>query len=107
MTDSDAQDTHLTLDEVRHLSMLARVGATEEELERMRSQLASILDSIAVLQEADTEGVEPTSQAIDVTNVLRDDASRPSRTREDILANAPLAQEGYVRVRGVFDDQVE
>lgn len=95
---------HLTLDEVRHLSMLSRVGATEEELAQMSTQLTSILDHIAVLGEADTTDVEPTGHASDVSNVLRKDVSRPSLSRGEALSNAPIAQEGYVRVRGVLDD---
>jgi aspartyl-tRNA(Asn)/glutamyl-tRNA(Gln) amidotransferase subunit C len=97
-------DPHLSLEEVRHLSQLARVGATEEELERMRSQLTSILEHVRVLQEVDTMGVEPTGHAIDVTNVFRRDEPRPSLDRSTVLANAPAAQEGYVRVRGVLEE---
>ena len=100
-----AQGTpELTLDEVRHLSALARVDATQQDLERMRAQLASILEHFRVLQEVDTTSVEPTGHAIAVENVMRDDTSRPSQTREQTLSNAPQAQEGYVRVRRVLED---
>ncbi|MBI4236421.1 MAG: Asp-tRNA(Asn)/Glu-tRNA(Gln) amidotransferase subunit GatC [Chloroflexi bacterium] len=94
----------LTLAEVRHLAALARVGATEEELERMRAQLASILANFRVLQEVDTTGVEPTGHAIAVENVMRGDEPHPSHPREETLANAPQAQEGFVRVRRVLED---
>ncbi len=102
MTDQSPID--LSLDDVRHLAMLARVGASEEDLERMRGQLANILENFRVLQEIDTDDVEPTGHAIAVENVFREDVSRPSIPREDVLENAPSAQEGYVRVRGVFDE---
>lgn len=101
---ADNESPSLTLDEVRHLAALARVGATEEELARMQAQLASILEHFRVLQEVNTTGVEPTGHAIAVENVMREDASRPSRTREETLANAPQAQEGFVRVRRVLED---
>ncbi len=94
----------LTVDDVRHLSLLARVGASEDDLEQMRGELTTILENFEVLQEVDTDDIEPTGHAIEVTNVFRDDDPRPSNPREDVLRNAPSSQEGYVRVRGVFDE---
>jgi len=84
--------------------MLARVGTSEDELEPMRGQLVDILESFKVLQEVNTDGVDPTAHAIAVENVFRDDSARQSNSREEVLKNAPSAQEGYVRVRGVFDE---
>lgn len=101
---SEGQQPALTLDELRHLAALARVGATEEDLERMRAQLTSILEHFRVLQEVDTTGLEPTGHAIALENVLREDDPRPSFPREEILANAPAAQEGSVRVRRVLEE---
>ena len=101
---ADNDPSELTTEDVRRLSMLARVGATDEDLERMRGELAGILENFRVLQEVDTEGVEPTGHAIAVENVFRPDEPHPSSPRGDVLQNAPSSQEGYVRVRGVFDD---
>ena len=102
MTNNDRSE--LTTEDVRRLSMLARVGASDEELERMRGELTTILENFQVLQEIETAEVEPTGHAIDVENVFRADDPRPSSPRDDVLQNAPSSQEGYVRVRGVFDD---
>ena len=104
MANDGRRSPDLTLDDVRHLAMLARVSTIEEDLEKMRGQLSSILDSIRVLADVDTEGVEPTAHAIAVENVFRDDESRASMDRDDVLRNAPSSQEGYVRVRAVFDE---
>ncbi|MDA1097038.1 MAG: aspartyl/glutamyl-tRNA amidotransferase subunit C, partial [Chloroflexi bacterium] len=64
MANDGLQSPDLTLDDVRHLAMLARVATSDEDLEKMRGQLASILDSIRVLGDVDTDGVEPTAHAI-------------------------------------------
>ena len=101
----DKDSSGLSIEEVEHLSMLARVGASKEDLEQMRGELAHILENFKILQDVGTDGVEPTAHAIAVENVFREDASRPSNPREEILENAPSSQEGYVRVRGVLDDQ--
>ena len=101
MTEPNAE---LGMDDVRHLAELARVGASEADLEQMRRDLVNILENFTVLEEVDTAGVEPTGHANAVENVFREDVSRPSISREDVLKNAPTAQEGYVRVRGVFDE---
>lgn len=95
-------------DLVRSLAELSRVGMTDEEVVAFGGQLDAIIESVSALQEVDTEGVEPTGHAIDVTNVYREDSDRESFGRDEMLSNAPAAQEGYVRVRYVFgEDETE
>jgi aspartyl-tRNA(Asn)/glutamyl-tRNA(Gln) amidotransferase subunit C len=53
------------------------------------AQLARILDYVEMLNEVDTDDVEPMAHAVEVTNVLREDAVRESLPREAALANAP------------------
>ncbi len=89
---------------VRTLAELSRVGMTDEEIVAFGGQLDAIIESVSALQEVDTTGVEPTGHAIDLTNVYREDAGRESYRRDDMLSNAPAAQEGYVRVRYVFGE---
>ena len=93
---------------VRSLAELSRVGMTEDEIKSFGGQLDAIIESVSALQEVDTEDIEPTGHAIDVTNVYREDSDRESYGREEMLSNAPAAQEGYVRVRYVFgEDETE
>lgn len=94
----------LTSDEVRHIALLARVGMTEEEIELMREQLSDILSHFRVLQQIDTDGVEPTAYSVETNSVMRDDEPRPGLPAEDALANAPRRQGDYVRVRPVLDN---
>ena len=93
----------VTKEEMRHIAALARVAMTDEELERMRDEMSNILDHFDVLQQVDTEGVEPTAHTADVRSVMRDDEVRPSATKEDVLSNAPLREEDFLRVRAVLE----
>ena len=92
----------LTMADVEHVAALARLGLSAEEKERLRDQLSSILGHIAALAELDTAAIAPTAQVLDVTNVLRDDAVRPSLPREAILANAPRQADGFFEVHAIL-----
>lgn len=89
--------------EVRHLARLARVSVTDEEVVRLQAQLSTILEHFELLNAIDTEGVPPTAQSFDLANVEREDTSRPSPSREELLSNAPKTDGPYVRVRAVLE----
>ena len=93
----------LTSEEVRHVAALARVAMTEDEVELMRSQLSNILEHVSVLNQVDTEGVEPTGHSVDVTSVMRDDEVADSARLEDVLANAPSRHDDFIRVKAVLE----
>lgn len=93
----------LTDEEVRHVAALARVAMTDDEVELMRSQLSNILDHVDVLNQVDTEGVEPTGHSVDVTSVMRDDDVLESARLEDVLANAPSTHDDFIRVKAVLE----
>ena len=76
-------------EQVRHVANLARLGLTEEEIERMGTQLDAILDSIEQIQELDLTEVPPTANPLDLSNVLRSDGPRPELSQEEALAPAP------------------
>ena len=75
--------------EVEKVSLLARLLLSDEELDRMTSQMGQILGYVDLLAEVDTSQVEPMAHALDVANVFREDAVRPSLDPESALANAP------------------
>lgn len=93
----------LTMDEVRKVALLARLRLSDEELERMQQQLSSILDYMQVLQEVDVTDVPPTAQVTDVVNVMRPDEVRPSLPIDEALADAPARENGYFKVKAVFE----
>lgn len=92
----------LTTEQVRSVAALARLGLSEAETERMRDQLSSILSSIELIEELDTEAIPPTAQTIDLTNVVRDDIAEASLPRDVVLANAPRHRDGFFEVRTPF-----
>jgi len=80
----------ISKNEVRHVTDLARLTLSNEELEAMTSQLDTILSYVDKLEELDTSAVEPTTHVLSVTNAFREDRVTDSLSREESLANAPL-----------------
>ena len=74
---------------VEKVAKLARLELTGEELDRYGQQLGAILDYIAKLEKLDVKGLEPLAHAVDTANVFREDAPRPSLSRDAALQNAP------------------
>ena len=81
--------TRLTRDDVAHLASLARIDLSEAELDRMLGELTVILDAVALVQQAPTDGVEPMSHPLPLTNVTRPDVPRTGLTAEEALSGAP------------------
>jgi aspartyl-tRNA(Asn)/glutamyl-tRNA(Gln) amidotransferase subunit C len=96
--------TKISLQEVDHVARLARVDLSAADKERMRSELDGILTYIDKLRALDTRDVEPTSHAVPVTNVMRDDVERPSLPVQDMLANAPDAYREMFRVPKIIEE---
>lgn len=94
----------LSKEEVEHIGQLARLGLTPEEVEKFQGQLSEILSHFDALQELDTEDVPPTPYPLPLANVMRRDEVKESLPREDVLANAPLEEDGAFRVRAVLDE---
>jgi len=93
----------LSREEVEHIALLARIGLSEEEVERFRKELSSILSYFSRLQEVNTEGVPPTSHVIPLSNVMREDEIAPSLPPEEVLSNAPEVEEGFIKVPPILE----
>jgi aspartyl-tRNA(Asn)/glutamyl-tRNA(Gln) amidotransferase subunit C len=93
----------LTLQEVEHIALLARLELTREEKERYQQQLSDILDHVAQLQALDTSEIQMTSSVQPPMARLRDDEARPGLTTEQALQNAPAAEKDQFRVPPVLD----
>lgn len=93
----------LSRDEVRKVALLSRLELTDAEIDGQAKHINVLLAQFEKLQELDVTGIEPTSHSIPMFNVLREDASRPSLTREQVLANAPEAREGCFVVPRIVD----
>ena len=79
----------ISRDEVAHLADLARIDLSDAELDHLAPQLAVILESIASISEVAADDVPPTSHALPLTNVFREDVARPGLTAEQALSGAP------------------
>ena len=90
--------------DVEHVARLARHALTDAELETMREQLNGILAYIDKLNELDTANVEPTSHAVPMVNVMRDDVEAPCLPRDEALANAPDRSGEFFRVPRIIED---
>ncbi len=89
---------------VDHVARLARLALTDEERDVLREQLSSILEHINVIGEADTSGVPTSANILPMTNIMTQDASRPSSPTKALLENAPAHEDGYFRVRAVLEE---
>jgi aspartyl-tRNA(Asn)/glutamyl-tRNA(Gln) amidotransferase subunit C len=76
-------------DHVHHVARLARLALTEEEVDRMATELSGILEHVEAIGELDLEGVPPTTHVVEIENVLRSDRIAPSLERSRALEGAP------------------
>ena len=78
-----------------HVADLARLGLTDEEIKRAGEQLGAILEAVETIRELDLEGVPPTTNPLNLTNVFRADEPRKELTQEEALSEAPATLDGY------------
>jgi len=88
----------ISRDEVLHVARLARLALTDDEIERLTQELGKILEAVGVVSELDLADVPPTSHPLDLVNVWDEDVPRDPLPLEDVLANAPAAENGQFRV---------
>ena len=93
----------LDRDQVRKVAHLARLELTPGEEAKFTTQLSDILDYFEQLSELDTENVQPTTRAIDVSNVTRPDSRQPYLDREAILEGAPNREGDFFKVPKIIN----
>jgi aspartyl-tRNA(Asn)/glutamyl-tRNA(Gln) amidotransferase subunit C len=89
--------------DIDQVANLARIALTREEKARFSAQLDDVLAHIALLQEADVSGVEPTAHAFPMHNVWARDEAVPGLTAEAALKNAPAQRDGMFAVPRVVE----
>ncbi len=94
----------ITKKEVEHVALLARLRLTEEEKSAFLRQLDSILSYMDKLNELNTDGIEPTTHSMPISNPYRKDEVKPSLPREDALKNAPEKEDGFFRVPRIIEE---
>lgn len=95
----------LSQNEVAALARLARIEMSDEELAHLAPQLDLILESVAKVSDVATDDIPPTSHALPLTNVFREDVVRPSLPLTDVLAGAPSAEQDRFRVPRILGEE--
>jgi aspartyl-tRNA(Asn)/glutamyl-tRNA(Gln) amidotransferase subunit C len=80
------------------VSRLARLDVSPDEVQRITTQMAGMLEHFADIDALDLSGVEPMTQPYPLSNVFREDVVVTGLDREEVLANAPAAEDGRFRV---------
>ena len=94
----------LSKEEVKKVANLARLHITEKEEEEFAPQLNAILDYFEQLKELDTENVQPTTRAIELSNITREDKQKTYEDRESLLNSAPEREEDFFRVPKILNN---
>jgi len=88
----------IDLETVKKVANLARLELTADEETKFTTQLGDILNYVEQLSELNTDDVEPTTRAIDVSNVTRKDILQPYEDKEALLNQAPAQEGDFFRV---------
>jgi aspartyl-tRNA(Asn)/glutamyl-tRNA(Gln) amidotransferase subunit C len=92
----------LTKEEVVKISQLARIALSDEEVEKFRKELSTVLDYVEELKKVDTEGLEEVSQVTGLVNVQREDKIVTAQNHEEILSQAPEIKDGFYKVKAIL-----
>jgi aspartyl-tRNA(Asn)/glutamyl-tRNA(Gln) amidotransferase subunit C len=95
----------ITRDEVAHLADLARIDLDAAELDHLVPQLSVILESMASISGVASDDIPPTSHAIPLTNVFREDVSTPCLTAAQALSGAPAQEQQRFSVPRILGDE--
>ncbi len=88
---------------VKRVARLARLAVTPDEAERMRDQLNGILGFVAQLDEVNVDGIEPMTSVVEMEMKKRADIVTDGNIANDIVANAPLSEDGFFLVPKVVE----
>ena len=88
----------ITRDEVAHLARLARISLSDAELDHLAPQLDQIITAVTQVQEVAAEGIPPTSHAVPLVNVFREDTLVQCLDAETVLSQAPAVEQQRFRV---------
>ncbi len=95
----------ISRDELAHLADLARIDLSDAELDHLAPQLSVILESVASITGVAGDDVPPTSHAIPLTNVFRDDVVVPGLSADEALSGAPEQEQQRFSVPRILGDE--
>lgn len=88
---------------IEYVGILSKLELSGWEKEAAKTDMEKMLDYIDILNELDTEGIEPMSHVFPVNNVFREDVVMNGNNREKILENAPLRKDDSFEVPKTID----
>jgi aspartyl-tRNA(Asn)/glutamyl-tRNA(Gln) amidotransferase subunit C len=88
---------------VRHIAHLARIAVTDDEVERLKGEINDVLAFVAQLSEVDVAGVEPMTSVTPMAMKKRPDVVTDGDIADDIVKNAPAAQDHFFLVPKVVE----
>jgi aspartyl/glutamyl-tRNA(Asn/Gln) amidotransferase C subunit len=88
----------VTLEDVDHIALLARLGLADAERHALRRELESSLGYVDQLRGLDTQNVEPTTSVVDVAAPFRDDRVTNAERADELTAGAPAREGTHLRV---------
>lgn len=93
----------LTQDEVKHIAKLARLELNDSEIEKFSKQLSDILSHAKMLDEVNTDDVEPIAQITGLKNITHKDEEKACEFTDDLLKESPQDIQGHmIKVKNVF-----
>jgi len=95
---SESPSERISAEVVVKVSRLARLDVTPDEVQRITTQMAGMLEHFADIDALDLSDIEPMTQPYPLSNVFREDVVVKGLDREEVLANAPAAEDGRFRV---------
>ncbi len=93
----------LNHEQVRHIAWLARLGLSDDEVEKFSFQLSNILENFEILKRVDTTNVSPLTHIIPLQNVFREDNATESYSQAEVLSNAPRKEENCFKVQAILE----
>lgn len=99
-----SKDDEFSKETIEKVSKLALLDLTEEEKETFPKQLGDILMYFKKLNDLDTNNIKPTTHAIDLKNVYREDVPTPSLSNEEALKNAEHKIDGFFKAPRILKE---
>ena len=96
-------ESKITLEQVRHVALLARLRLSADEEARLVADMSSMLGYVEKLNELDTTDVPPTAQVGEPGTPMRDDVVTNHPAPDDMLANAPARQGNFFKVPKIIE----
>lgn len=93
----------ITYNEVMHVASLARLDLNEDDVEMFAGQIGKILEYVDTLDNVNTDGVEPATHAVSLSNAFRNDDQKEHANREAALSNAPEQEDGAFIVPKIIE----